>query len=250
MAVFGIPVLHEDDALRAVRAAAEMRGRLDELNGELERDWGVRIQVRTGIHTGEVVAGDAVAASASRRETPSTSRSASRRPRPPGEILLGEPTYRLVRDAVEVEAVEPLELKGKGEPVGAYRLLAVEADAPGRARRLDSPMVGREREQTALHRVVRPRCRRARLPSVHRPRSCRRRQVAPGRRVPGRARRADDRRARPLPALWRGDYLLAPARGRPETLRRRFPLGDRRAPRRRRERRTDRRAARRGARPR
>jgi class 3 adenylate cyclase len=58
MAVFGIPMLHEDDALRAVRAAAEMRSRLEELNAELERDWGVRIRVRTGVNTGEVVAGD------------------------------------------------------------------------------------------------------------------------------------------------------------------------------------------------
>ena len=58
MAVFGIPVLHEDDALRAVRAAAEMRERLAALNEELERDWGVTIAVRTGVNTGEVVAGD------------------------------------------------------------------------------------------------------------------------------------------------------------------------------------------------
>ena len=70
---------------------------------------------------------------------------------PAGEILLGDSTYRLVRDAVEVEPVDPLELKGKGEPVSAYRLLALEAGAPGRARRLDSPMVGRERETAVLH---------------------------------------------------------------------------------------------------
>ncbi|MGZ4141427.1 MAG: adenylate/guanylate cyclase domain-containing protein, partial [Actinomycetota bacterium] len=57
MAVFGVPVLHEDDALRAVRAAAEMRETLERLNADLERDWGVRIQTRTGVNTGEVVAG-------------------------------------------------------------------------------------------------------------------------------------------------------------------------------------------------
>src|SRR3954451_2433905 len=59
MAVFGIPVLHEDDALRAVRAAVEMRSGLATLNDELEREWGVRIRARTGVNTGEVVAGDA-----------------------------------------------------------------------------------------------------------------------------------------------------------------------------------------------
>src|SRR4249919_3779166 len=150
MAVFGIPVLHEDDALRGVRAAWEMRSRLQELNAELERDWGVRIQVRTGVNTGEVVAGDP--SGGQRFATGDTVNVAKRfeEAAPAGEILLGEPTYRLVRDAVEVEAVEPLELKGKGEPVGAYRLLAVEAGAPGRARRLDSPMVGRKRERSAL----------------------------------------------------------------------------------------------------
>src|SRR3990170_9154258 len=61
MAVFGIPVLHEDDALRAVRAASDMRDRLAELNDQLERDHGVRILVRTGVNTGDVVAGDPVA---------------------------------------------------------------------------------------------------------------------------------------------------------------------------------------------
>ena len=55
MAVFGIPVVHEDDALRAVRAAADMRSALVELNEELERDWGVRIESRIGVNTGEVV---------------------------------------------------------------------------------------------------------------------------------------------------------------------------------------------------
>ena len=58
MAVFGVPAVHEDDAMRAVRAAAEMRDRLDELNGELEATWGIRLQARIGVNTGEVVAGD------------------------------------------------------------------------------------------------------------------------------------------------------------------------------------------------
>jgi class 3 adenylate cyclase len=58
MAVFGIPLLHDDDALRAVRAATELQVRLAVLNDEMERDWGIRIAVRTGINTAEVVAGD------------------------------------------------------------------------------------------------------------------------------------------------------------------------------------------------
>ena len=153
MAVFGIPVLHEDDALRAVRAASEMRERLAALNEELERDWGVTIAVRTGVNTGEVVAGDG---SEGQRFATGDAVNVAKRfeeAAPPGEVLLGETTYRLVRDAVEVEPTEPLGLKGKSEAVRAYRLVTLAGDLPGRARRLDSPMVGRERELAALEQA-------------------------------------------------------------------------------------------------
>jgi class 3 adenylate cyclase/tetratricopeptide (TPR) repeat protein len=150
MAVFGIPIVHEDDALRAVRAAAEMREQLGALNEELERDWGVRIEVRTGVNTGEVVAGDG---SGGQRFATGDAVNVAKRfeeAAPPGEILLGETTWRLVRDAVEVEQLEGLSLKGKAEPVNAYSLQSIEPQAAGRARRLDSPMVGRERESSLL----------------------------------------------------------------------------------------------------
>jgi class 3 adenylate cyclase/tetratricopeptide (TPR) repeat protein len=146
MAAFGIPVVHEDDPLRAVRAALEMRGRLTELNHDLERDWGVRLNARIGVNTGEVVAGDP-----SDRQTFATGDTVNTAARleqaaPHGEILLGDSTYRLVRDAVQVEAVEPLSLKGKAEPVPAYRLIEVAPTAAGRARRMDLPLVGRTHE--------------------------------------------------------------------------------------------------------
>ena len=116
MAVFGIPAVHEDDALRAVRAAVGMRERLEQLNGELEREFGLRVQSRTGVNTGEVIVrdpdpsgalalGDAVNVAARLQSAAE-----------PGEILVGQATYRLVRDAVRAEPVEPLELKGKSEP--------------------------------------------------------------------------------------------------------------------------------------
>src|SRR5215218_9676925 len=116
MAVFGIPLVHEDDALRAVRAAAEMRERLGALNEELERDWGVRIAVRTGVNTGEVVAGDATGGQ--RFATGDAVNVAKRfeEAAPPGQILLGEATFHLVRDAVEVEQLDDLALKGKQAP--------------------------------------------------------------------------------------------------------------------------------------
>ncbi|MBA3244983.1 MAG: AAA family ATPase, partial [Actinobacteria bacterium] len=129
MAVFGVPVVHEDDALRAVRAALEMRDALP----------GLGLEGRIGVMTGEVVTGteerlatgDAVNVAARLEQTAL-----------PGEVLLGQPTLVLVRAAVEVEPVEPLVLKGKAEPVPAYRLLGVR-DVERRHRML---FVGRERE--------------------------------------------------------------------------------------------------------
>jgi len=150
MAVFGIPRLHEDDALRAVRAAAEMRERLQVLNLELQRDRGVTIEVRTGVNTGEVVSGDE--SGAQRLVTGDAVNVAARleQAAAPGEILLGATTHALVRDAVEAEPVEPLTLKGKSEPVPAFRLVAVRPGVSGHTRRLDSPMVGRERQRRLL----------------------------------------------------------------------------------------------------
>jgi class 3 adenylate cyclase/tetratricopeptide (TPR) repeat protein len=149
MAVFGLPRVHEDDALRAVRAAAAMQEGLAELNDELDRRWGVRLINRTGVNTGEVVAGDA--AEGQRLVSGDTTNVAARleQAAPPLEVLIGEPTYRLVRDAVEVEQVEPLELKGKSERVPAYRLIRV-SGSDGVARRHDRPLVGRERELALL----------------------------------------------------------------------------------------------------
>jgi class 3 adenylate cyclase/tetratricopeptide (TPR) repeat protein len=154
MAVFGIPRLHEDDALRAVRAATGMRDALVTLNADLERDHGVGLAARIGVNTGEVVAGDPSAGQrlvtgdavnvAARLEQSAT----------PGEVLLGEPTFRLVKDAVEVEQVSALDLKGKEEPVPAYRLVAVLADVAGHVRHLDSPMVGRGKELEMLERAL------------------------------------------------------------------------------------------------
>ena len=69
---------------------------------------------------------------------------------PPGEILIGATTLSLVRDAVTVEPVDPLELKGKREPVPAFRLVRVDATADAFTRHLDAPLVGRVREQQRL----------------------------------------------------------------------------------------------------
>jgi class 3 adenylate cyclase len=133
MAVFGVPAVREDDALRAVRAAVELRD-------------AVEIEVRIGVNTGPVVAGagetvvtgDAVNVAARLEQAAGAS-----------EVLLGEATYDLVRNAVEAELLPPVEAKGKSEPLTAYRLRALTGEA-ALARRYDTPLVGRDRERLLL----------------------------------------------------------------------------------------------------
>ena len=147
MAVFGVPVLHEDDALRAVRAAAQMGVALAGLNEEFGRDYGTRLELRIGVNTGEVVVGteerlatgDAVNVAARLEQAAA-----------PGEILLGKETFTLVRDLVSAEPVEPFTAKGKAEPVAAWRLSALLADVPAFTRPIGAPFVGRDPELTML----------------------------------------------------------------------------------------------------
>jgi class 3 adenylate cyclase/tetratricopeptide (TPR) repeat protein len=159
MAVFGVPVLHEDDAVRAARAAIDMRRELEDLNAELDERWGVRLQTRIGINTGEVVAGDASLGESLVVGDPVNVAARLEQSAAPGTILIGEATYSLVRDVVSAEPVPALELKGKADRVAAFRLLDVVEAAPGKARRHDSPIVGREEElahlSEAFERVAR-----------------------------------------------------------------------------------------------
>ncbi len=141
MAVFGVPMLHEDDALRAVRAAAGLREALTELNKELMQDYATSVTVRMGVNTGQVVTGteerlatgDAVNLAARLEQAAA-----------PGEIVIGPETWRLVRAAVTTEPLEPLDLKGKKLPVSAYRLVAIGSGIPASSPRGETPMVGRD----------------------------------------------------------------------------------------------------------
>jgi class 3 adenylate cyclase/tetratricopeptide (TPR) repeat protein len=150
MAVFGIPTLHDDDALRAVRAASEMRAALAELNEELRGAFGVELSVRTGVNTGEVVAGDPLSGQAFATGHAVVVAERLEKAARGGEILLGEATRQLVENAALVEPVDALEVKGKSEAVRAWRLTAVLEGAPPFARRLDTPMVGRAAELAEL----------------------------------------------------------------------------------------------------
>ena len=157
MAVFGVPIVHEDDALRAVRAAWAMAAGVASLNHDLAREFGTTLQVRIGVDTGEVVTG-----TSERLATGDTVNIAARleQSAAPGEIFLGEQTFQLTRGAIDVVARAPIELKGKLRPVPAYRLMGVRSDV-GQSRRFDAPMVGRQIElgrlRDAFDDVVRER---------------------------------------------------------------------------------------------
>jgi len=150
VAVFGVPAVHEDDALRAVRAAAEIRDAVAELNHELERDWGVRLTVHTGVNTGEVVTGLVSAGHSLAAGDTMVVAARLQQAADAGEILLGADTYRLVADAVRAEPVEPLNLKGRSTPVPAWRLVELAADRPVLSVPAAAPLVGRRRELDAL----------------------------------------------------------------------------------------------------
>jgi class 3 adenylate cyclase/tetratricopeptide (TPR) repeat protein len=150
MAVFGVPVLHEDDALRALRAAAELRDAIDGLNEELEQVYGIRIAVRIGVNSGEVIAGDTLRGHSFAAGDAVNVAQRLESTAEVGEILLGDMTYRLARDAIRTEPVGPLALKGREEPVAAHRLIEVLPGVLSHIRRLDSPMVGRSRELQTL----------------------------------------------------------------------------------------------------
>lgn len=155
MAVFGLPRAHEDDALRAVRAALGMRTALERLNADLRARYGIALSCRTGVNTGEVVANDDPTAD-QKLATGDAVNLAARleQAAPPDQIYLGDVTWRLVRDAVEVEAVEALALKGKAQRVPAYRLVAAPG-LDGLVRRHDRPLVGRDAELAALGAALR-----------------------------------------------------------------------------------------------
>jgi class 3 adenylate cyclase len=150
MAVFGIPVAHEDDALRAVRAAADMREEVAVLRGELRRERGVELAVRIGVNTGEAVTGVAAAGRFFTSGDIVNVGARLEQAASPGDILLGRDTFRLVRHAVDAEPVPPLMVKGKQAALEAFRLLSVAPDARGRAQRRRAPMVGRDRERRLL----------------------------------------------------------------------------------------------------
>jgi class 3 adenylate cyclase len=154
MAAFGIPVAHEDDALRAARAALDVRAGLAALNERLASSHGVSLQVRIGLEAGEVVAtptdarqrlvtGEAVGIAAKLEQAAADD-----------EIRVGEVAARLIDHAARLEPLGALEIKGKRDAVQAYRLLELTPVGPAFQSRLDAPLVGRKKELAALRRAL------------------------------------------------------------------------------------------------
>ena len=148
MAVFGLPQAHEDDALRAVRAALEMQSAIGRLNASLAGRDVPELRIRIGINTGEVVTGEGVATLATGDAVNTAKR--LEEAAGGGDILIGTVTERLVRHATRLEAVNPVEAKGKRAPVEAWRVLGAVAGADSFARRWDTPLVGRTAELAVL----------------------------------------------------------------------------------------------------
>jgi class 3 adenylate cyclase/tetratricopeptide (TPR) repeat protein len=155
LAFFGAPTAHEDDPQRAVMAGLEIVSSIAALREKVARERGLDLNVRVGINTGAVVVGDvgselkqeysamgdAVNVAARMEQTAE-----------PGTVQITEDTYKLVADLFEVEPLGGVELKGKRRPVESYRVLA-RLDAPWTvraARRMDAPLVGREKEMVAI----------------------------------------------------------------------------------------------------
>jgi class 3 adenylate cyclase/tetratricopeptide (TPR) repeat protein len=151
MAVFGVPIVREDDPERALRAGLAMLSRLRELNRDFEQRHGVTLEIRIGVNTGEVIApvggpleqlivsGDAVNVAARLEQAAE-----------PGTILAGERTYLAARNAFRFEPPVALELKGKAEAVSAWRVVEPLPEATRGVPGLWSVMVGRDRELDTL----------------------------------------------------------------------------------------------------
>jgi class 3 adenylate cyclase/tetratricopeptide (TPR) repeat protein len=148
MAVFGLPRAHEDDALRAVRAALDMQRAVERLNAALAERQVPELRIRIGINTGEVVTGDDAATLATGDAVNTAKR--LEEAAGGGEILIGAVTERLVRHASRLVPLDPVAAKGKSARVEAWRVLEAIAGADSFARRWDTPLVGRTRELALL----------------------------------------------------------------------------------------------------
>ena len=149
VSVFGVPELHEDDAVRAVRAADAARAAVAGLSGEVERAHGVRLAVRLGVETGEVVVGDGSRGTVATGDAVNVA-ARLEQAAPPGGILVGPAAWGLVREVALGSPVEPLTVRGKAAPVAAWRLDGLLDERRAVRRLARHRLVGRDRELELL----------------------------------------------------------------------------------------------------
>ncbi|MFL5931793.1 MAG: BTAD domain-containing putative transcriptional regulator [Gaiellaceae bacterium] len=150
MAAFGIPELHEDDALRALRAAAELHAAI----GTFESEHGAALRPRVGVDTGEVLAGDPASGEPFARGRAVIRATRLQQAALPGETLVGETTYDLARGLATFEPVEELPSGGALGRIPAYRLVAVDEETVGLRLGRTAPLVGRLDELARLRAAL------------------------------------------------------------------------------------------------
>ena len=158
MALFGAPKAHEDDPVRAIRAAREIHELVDSMRPEMEKTVGRPLSMHTGINTGLVVTGEINTEKGTHGVAGDTINLASRlcTLAKPGEILADPDTYRQAEGYFVFEALEPTPVKGKAEPIQAYRFLTPK-ERPGTTHRLSglrAQLVGRKAELSQLQEAV------------------------------------------------------------------------------------------------
>jgi DNA-binding SARP family transcriptional activator len=154
IAVFGVPSVHEDDALRALRAAADLQNTLSSLGGQAKGAAGVRFEVGVGVASEEVIAGGAADTALVDGEVVGASTHLAELAGP-GEVILDDATRQLAGKGIRGERLPPLALKGRREPLTVWRLVELTDPVWPLLRQLEAPMVGRGRELAELQRALR-----------------------------------------------------------------------------------------------
>lgn len=155
MVLFGAPTALEDHAFRGCLAALAIQEEAKGLAAEVQSRDGVALQVRVGLNSGQVIAGDVGAGSPRYAATGETVGLAQRMESaaPPGGVMLSEATARLVETTVKLAEPEWVHVKGTGDPVRARRLLAIDPH-DGPVGRTEASLVGRRWEMAALDAMV------------------------------------------------------------------------------------------------
>jgi class 3 adenylate cyclase len=155
MAIFGAPIALEDHAFRACLAAIAIQDEAGNLAAEVARRDEVTLQLRVGLNSGRVIAGEIGSGSLGYAATGETVGMAQRieSVAPPGGVLLSESTARLVEDTVRMAEPERVHIKGADEPVWVRRLMAI-GPRDGRFGRAEASLVGRRREMVALEEIL------------------------------------------------------------------------------------------------